>query len=93
MSKKDKAQGVVFVLPKSKEFFGRISKDFQRTGLLTQPVIDPRKLHQPATADQVADEQVEDLGELKEHLTKLSQLQKRLKSLLSEMDTLVKEDE
>ena len=32
----DKTQGVVFVLPKSKEFFGRISEDFQKVGQKAQ---------------------------------------------------------
>jgi len=33
MKKRDKAQGVVYVLPKSREFFGRISEDFEKVRL------------------------------------------------------------
>lgn len=83
MKKRDKTQGVVFILPKSREFFGRISKDFEKTAILTQPNAKP-KFDYPVKEDN------SDLEELKQHLSKLSGLHKRLQELLLELDNLVK---
>ena len=93
MKKNDKTQGVVFVLPKSREFFGRISQDFQKTGLVTQhthPGLS-ETVSVPET-QKAAEQEIEALQELKTHLSKLSQLHKRLKNLLSELDKVVEDD-
>lgn len=105
MKKVDKTQGMVFVLPKSREFFGRISKDFQKTGLMTQRTeILPTdigdseceaEIHAPRVGDpRVADaeQEISNLEQLKDHLSKLSKLHKRLQGLLNELDLLVKEE-
>lgn len=86
MKKKDKTQGVVFVLPKSKEFFGRISDDFKKTGIEDQPLLCRENVDFEAKAE------IEDLQELKSELSKLSKLHQRLKTLLLQLDRLVKDD-
>jgi len=88
MKKTDKSQGIVFVLPKSREFFGRVSQDFQKTGLSTGATI-PIAKHPSETADR---EQIKSLKDIKQNLSKLSILHKRLKGLLKEIDSLVKEE-
>ncbi len=85
MKKRDKTQGVVYVLPKSREFFGRISEDFEkvRPPLGSIPLL-------PAPCEDKGDNAA--LEELKEHLSKLVKLQEKLKGLLSELDNLMKQD-
>jgi len=90
--KKDKTQGVVFVLPKSKEFFGRIQDDFQRGHFGQMPA--PKRTHEVSEGVREAEakQEIESLKDLKENLTKLSKLHTKLKSMLDELDDLVKED-
>lgn len=104
MKKRDKTQGVVYVLPKSREFFGRIAEDFEKVKLpvgstpLLSGTAEPDELESEyqGEADSSADDQdegeIEALTELKEHLTKLVKLQEKLKGLLNELDHLVKEE-
>ncbi len=89
MKKFDKTQGVVFVLPKSREFFGRISKDFEKTGLMTSHSMLPEEKTEIL---EERDEQASDLGILREHLSKLSELHKQLQGLLAELDNLIEKD-
>ena len=91
----DKTQGVVFVLPKSKEFFGRISEDFQKVGALAreQKIISGRThLVSTGVAEAEAKKEIQSLKELKDNLSKLSQLHNKLKLMLEELDQLVEED-
>lgn len=96
----DKTQGVVFVLPKSKEFFGRISEDFQKIGQKArdQKIISQRTHMistgvQEAEAQKEAQKEVQSLKELKENLSKLAQLHNKLKKMLDELDAAVEEEE
>ena len=89
MKKTDKSQGIVFVLPKSREFFGRVSQDFQKTGLATGATI---PIQQRSSEDAAVKEQIKSLKDIKQNLSKLSMLHKRLKGLLKEIDSLVKEE-
>ena len=95
----DKTQGVVFILPKSKEFFGRIAEDFQKTGLSAkqQPKIISQRTEMISSArasesEIEAKKEVQSLKELKENLTKLAQLHNKLKSMLEELGEAVEED-
>jgi len=94
----DKTQGVVFVLPRSKEFFGRISEDFQKVGQKAkhQKIISQRT-HMVSTgvseAEVEAKKEVKSLKELKENLSKLSQLHNKLKHMLDELDAAIQEDD
>lgn len=90
MKKQDKTQGIVFVLPKSREFFGRISQDFQKTGLVTQSQSLAPLAPQPVS--EYDEKELESLQELKENLQKLTKLHARLKTLLNELDDLVEEE-
>ncbi|MBI4041436.1 MAG: hypothetical protein HY390_06180 [Deltaproteobacteria bacterium] len=95
--KKDKNQGVVFVLPKSKEFFGRIQDDFEKASApIMQPAtsevrarthVVPQGVRQAETK-----REIESLKALKENLHKLAELHQRLKTMLDELDDWVKED-
>ncbi len=95
----DKTQGVVFVLPKSKEFFGRISEDFQKTGAAgqSQKIISERtELVTTASTQRSqntvhAERELESLKELKDNLSKLVHLHSKLKNMLDELDELVTE--
>ena len=91
----DKTQGVVFVLPKSKEFFGRISEDFQKIGQKAkdQKIISQRT-HMVSTgvSEAEAQKEIQSLKELKENLSKLAQLHNKLKQMLDELDAAVEED-
>lgn len=94
----DKTQGVVFVLPKSKEFFGRISEDFQKTGVKgqTQKIISERTELVNTNVAQTevhAERELESLKELKDNLSKLVHLHSKLKHMLDELDELVEETE
>ena len=94
----DKTQGVVFVLPKSKEFFGRISEDFQKVGQKAQDQkIISQRTHMVSTgvseAEAEAQKEVHSLKELKENLSKLAQLHNKLKHMLDELDVAVQEDD
>lgn len=92
----DKTQGVVFVLPKSKEFFGRISEDFQKVGQKAQnQKIISQRTHMVSTgvAEAEAQKEIQSLKELKENLSKLSQLHNKLKKMLDELDAAVQEDD
>jgi hypothetical protein len=95
--KKDKTQGVVFVLPKSKEFFGRIQDGptkLPTSGTRpTAPIISKRRTHTVSAGVKQAEAQKEinSLKELKMNLSKLSQLHDKLKSMLDELDDIVKD--
>ncbi|MBI3016983.1 MAG: hypothetical protein HYY62_03170 [Deltaproteobacteria bacterium] len=92
----DKTQGVVFVLPKSKEFFGRISEDFQKVGHRGQDQkIISQRTHMVSTgvAEAEAQKEIQSLKELKENLSKLSQLHNKLKQMLDELDAVVEDDD
>ena len=92
----DKTQGVVFVLPKSKEFFGRISEDFQKVGQKAQDQkIISQRTHMVSTgvAEAEAQKEIQSLKELKENLSKLSQLHHKLKQMLDELDAVVEDDD
>lgn len=102
MKKRDKTQGVVYILPKSREFFGRIAEDFEKVKL---PVGSTPLLSGPAEPDELESEyenvsqsayedegEIAALEELKEHLSKLVKLQEKLKGLLNDLDHLVKEE-
>lgn len=103
MKKRDKTQGVVYVLPKSREFFGRISEDFEKvklpagsTPLLPEPEEYESEIECGESCEsgcETHDESdIEALKDLKEHLSKLVKLQDKLKGLLNELDHLVKEE-
>lgn len=95
----DKTQGMVFILPKSKEFFGRIAEDFQKTGLSAkeQPKIISQRAQLVSSTSRhsevEAKKEIQSLKELKENLTKLTQLHNKLKSMLEELGDAVEEDE
>lgn len=95
MKKRDKTQGVVYVLPKSREFFGRIAEDFEKVKLpvgSTPLLSGPAELAEPAELESENEGEIAALEELKEHLSKLVKLQEKLKGLLNELDHLVKEE-
>ncbi len=98
MKKRDKTQGVVYVLPKSREFFGRIAEDFEKVKLPvgSTPLLSGSAGQAgPAEPDELESEnegEIAALEELKEHLSKLVKLQEKLKGLLNDLDHLVKEE-
>lgn len=93
MKKKDKTQGMVFVLPKSREFFGRISEDFQKIGSSQKIISERAHIVSAGVAEAEAKKEVESLKEIKENLGKLSKLHLRLKTMLHELEHVLKESE
>lgn len=89
MGKKDKAQGVVFVLPKSKEFFGRINDDLKKQIQSQQEdFIKIRETELPM--ERTDDKSVE---ELKSNLNRLMELHQKLQALLADLENLLEVEE
>lgn len=95
MKKRDKTQGVVYVLPKSREFFGRISEDFEKVKLpagSTPLLPEPDEYECESGCESQDESDMEAMQDLKAQLSKLVKLQEKLKGLLNELDHLVKEE-
>lgn len=92
MKKLDKAQGMVFVLPKSREFFGRIAEDFQKNGSSQKIISERTHIVSTGVLEAEAQKEIESLSEIKENLTRLTALHNKLKMMLDDLDTFLEDD-